>query len=518
MKRFMIGVFCLILAAGFGAPPRAQQSSTVPVGAQQNSLRELDEYIIKSMAEWGTPGLSIAIVSNDSIIYAKGFGVRELGKPDRVDENTLFAIGSQTKPFTTAALSILADDGKISWDDRVTARLPGFRLADPIATEQLTIRDLASHRTGLPANNLIFWSTNLSRQQIVERLRYLQPMTPIRTRFQYNNLGYITAGEIIPAVTGKSWDDFVRERIFAPLGMTRSQTSVSALLRSGDPNVATPHFRPPGGQTVRVPWLNLDNAGPAGSIVSSAVEMAQWQRMQLGNGSYNGKQIISARLVQEMHSPQMIMPRNNFGLLALPDIDFPTYGLGWVVHDYHGNVVVQHGGQTDAMRSAGVLVPAKRIAVQVLTNEGMSELPMAIAYNVVDRLLGLSPQDWSTILYRRMQPPPGGGGDSRGPQRVEGTRPSVDLARYAGTYRNQLYGDAQVSVSDGALTLQILGFTLPLQHWHYDTFRIGGTGPFTINGQLITFSLDRNAGVGYLHIPSAGPANGMGSFARVPQR
>jgi CubicO group peptidase (beta-lactamase class C family) len=492
--------------------------STSPVAAQEGSLRGLDEYIIKSMADWGTPGLSIAIVRDDSVIYAKGYGVRELGKPDRVDENTLFAIGSQTKPFTTAALSILADDRKISWDDRVTARLPGFRLADPIATDELTIRDLASHRSGLPANNMIFWGTNLSRKEIVERVRYLQPTARIRTRFQYSNLMYITAGEIIPAVTGKSWDDFVRERIFAPLGMTRSETSVPALLRSGKPNVATPHVRPPGGQTVVVPWLDLDNAGPAGSIISSAAEMAQWLRMQLGKGSYNGKQIISERMVEEMRSPQMIIPRSS-NMVALPGINFVNYGLGWVVHEYHNDVVVQHGGQTDAMRSIGLMVPERKIAVVVLANEGLSELPSAIAYNVVDRLLGVPIQDWSTIIYRRTQSPPGGGGGSRGPQRVEGTRPSLELDKYAGTYRNQMYGDAQVSVRDGTLTLQILGLTAPLEHWHYDTFRFARSGSWTpVNGQLITFSLDRNAEVTYLHIPAAGPATGIGSFVRVPQR
>lgn len=513
MKRFMIGVVCAILVAGFGAPARAQQSSLA------GELAGLDEYIVKSMADWGTPGLSIAIVRNDSVIYLKGYGVRELGKPDRVDENTLFAIGSQTKPFTTAALSILADDGKISWDDRVTARLPGFRLADPIATEQLTIRDLASHRTGLPGNNMIFWGTNLSRKEIVERVRHLPPTAAIRTRFQYQNLMYITAGEIIPAVTGKSWDDFVKERIFAPLSMTRTETSVAALLRSGKPNIATPHVRPPGGRTVVVPWLDLDNAGPAGSIISSATDMAQWLRMQLGKGRHNGKQIISERMIEEMHSPQTIIPRSaNTVTVALPGVNFVNYGLGWVVHDYHDNVVVQHGGQTDAMRSMGLMVPEKKIGVVVLTNEGLTELPTAIAYSVIDRLLGGPVQDWSAILYGRMQPSPGGGGGSRGPQRVEGTRPSLELDKYAGTYRNQMYGDAQVSIRDGALTLQILGFTAPLQHWHYDTFRFMGTGSSPVNRQLIAFSLDRNAEVASFHIPSAGPATGIGSFVRVRQR
>ena len=531
MKRFMIGVVCLISVAGFGASARAQQSSLVigsnqsvsgngtftsPGGPQQDALRGLDEYIIKSMADWGTPGLSIAIVRDDSVIYAKGYGVRELGKPDRVDENTLFAIGSLTKSFTTAALSILADDGKIRWDDRVTARLPGFRLADPIATEELTIRDLASHRSGLPGNNIIFWGTSLSRKDIVERVRFLPLTARIRTRFQYSNLMYVTAGEIIAAVTGKSWDDFTQERIFVPLGMTRSEIGVAALRRSGKPNVATPHFRPPGGQTAVVPWIDLDNAGPSGSIISSAVDMAQWLRMQLGKGSYNGKQIISERMVEEMHTPQMIIPPSA-NMVALPGINFVNYGLGWVVHEYHNSVVVQHGGQTDGMRSIGLIVPEKKIAVVVLTNEALSELPSAIAYNIVDRLLGGPVQDWSTIIYRRMQSP-GGGGASSGPQRIEGTRPTLELARYAGTYRNQMYGDAQVSVRDGALTLQFLGFSVPLQHWHYDTFRIGGTGPFTINGQLITFSLNRDAEVAFFHIPSAGPAIGIGSFVRVPQR
>src|SRR2546422_4401233 len=252
--------------------------------AQDRSLRRLDGYIEKAMGEWSTPGLSIAIVRNDSLIYSKGYGLRELGRPDRVDDRTLFAIGSQTKAFTGVALAMLADQGAINLDDPVTKHLTGFRLADPCLTTQISVRDLVTHRSGLPGNNLIFWGTNLSRKQIVERLRFLQPTAGLRSRYQYQNLMYITAGEIIPAVTGGTWDEFVRARIFGPLGMTSSETSVAALLRSGKPNVATPHARY-SGRLAPVPWLNLDNAGPAGSIVSNAVEMAQWFRFQLGNGS-----------------------------------------------------------------------------------------------------------------------------------------------------------------------------------------------------------------------------------------
>jgi len=200
---------------------------------QDRSLSRLDGYIENAMREWDTPGLSIAIVRNDSVIYSRGYGVRELGKPDRVDERTLFAIGSQTKAFTGLAMSMLADQEAIDRDDPVAKHLTGFRLADPCLTTEISVRDLVTHRSGLPGNNLIFWGTNLSRKQIVDRLRFLQPTAGLRTRYQYQNLMFIAAGEIIPAVTGSTWDEFVRARIFNPLGMASSETSVAALLRSG---------------------------------------------------------------------------------------------------------------------------------------------------------------------------------------------------------------------------------------------------------------------------------------------
>jgi len=486
IRRPLVALLLSVSAGGF------------PPAAAQDALRGLDGYVEKAMRDWNVPGLSVAVVHKDSLIYAKGFGVLEMGKTDRVDEHTLFAIGSQSKAFTAAAIGILVDEGKVRWDDPVERRLPGFELANPYLTREVTLRDLISHRTGLPGNNLIFWGTDLTRAQIVDRLRFLQPTASLRSRYQYQNLMFIAAGEVIRAVTGQTWDDLVRSRIFGPLGMTRSETSVGAILRAKPPNVATPH-NDYSGRTAPAPWLDLDNAGPAGSIVSSAVDMAQWYRLQLGHGSYRGRTVLSGSVADEMHSPQTIVQKDPFISLLFPRAEFVLYGLGWFMHSYHGHEIIEHGGQTDGMRSAGAMLPDQKLGVIVLTNEVDNLLAPALVYRIFDAFLALPAQDWSQTFQRAARE--SGGGSGAAPARVTATKPTLELGRYAGTYRHDFYGDAVVRVENGGLELRLLGFTTPLEHWHYDTFRAARAGPVsTMMGRLVSFGLDARADVDRLTI------------------
>src|SRR5687767_572211 len=284
-----------------------------------------DEYVANAMKEWEVPGLAIAIVKDDRIVFAKGYGVRELGGTAAVDDHTLFAIGSSSKAFTAAALAMLVDEGKIKWDDPVTKYLPGFQLFDPYTTRELTVRDLLTHRSGLERGDLLWYASAYDRDEVLRRVRHLKPSWSLRSRFGYQNIMYLAAGQILPSLTGKSWDDFVRGRIFTPLGMTSSSTSIKALADSD--NVATPHSKFDD-KVGPVAWRNIDNIGPAGSINSNVLDMAQWVRLQLGGGEYQGKRLISAAAVKEMHSPQSIIPLTTMYEKLYPEAHFLTYGLG----------------------------------------------------------------------------------------------------------------------------------------------------------------------------------------------
>jgi len=258
---------------------------TATVFAQIVPPADLDAWVARSMQTFEVPGLSLAIVKNGKVVVAKGYGVRKLGDATPVDENTLFAIGSNTKAFTAACLAMLVDEGKIAWDDPVYQRLPAFRMYDPYVSHEMTIRDLLTHRSGmgLGEGDLLFLPhTTYTREDIIHQLRYMKPASSFRSRFAYDNLLYMTAGQIVPAVTGTSWDDFVRQRIFVPLGMSHSNVSITAF-RPGD-NVAYPHSKLDGKLQV-IPFENLDNAGPAGSINFSAADMAKWVLLQLNWGN-----------------------------------------------------------------------------------------------------------------------------------------------------------------------------------------------------------------------------------------
>ncbi len=423
------------------------------------------------MQEWGVPGIAIAVVKDDAVVWARGFGTRTLGTNEPVTPRTMFAIGSSTKAFTATALATLVDQRKLAWDTRVASALPGFALSDSVATRLVTVRDLLSHRTGMPGENLLFWGTSYGRDEVMRRLRWLPMRASPRTHFEYSNLGYLVAGQVVAAIGGRRWDDVVSERIFAPLGMTRSITNVAALSRFDD--VATPHAMVDGALRP-VPLLDLDNAAPAGAIVSTVLDLAQWLRLNLGDGTYRGRRIVSDSAMREMHAPQMSIPASFELVAAFPDAELLDYGLGWYVHDYHGHRVIEHGGQTDGMHGEVALLPDQRVGVVVLTNAVLFGYPMAIAYRVIDAYLGRAERDWSGEFARNFAWM-NGGGRARGPvpERAPDPTHSLPLDRYVGRYRHPMYGDADVRLSGDTLVLSVLGRRATLVPWQRDGFRIG---------------------------------------------
>jgi CubicO group peptidase (beta-lactamase class C family) len=470
------------------------------VSAQEAPGKEFDEYVHKALKQWEVPGVAVAIVKNDQIVFAKGYGVRKLGDQTPVDEKTLFAIGSSSKAFTAAAIGMLMDEGKLKWDDPAVKYLPGFQLFDPYASRELSVRDLLCHRSGLERGDLLWYGSDLSRDEILRRVRYLKPTWSFRATFGYQNLMFLAAGQIIPSITGKSWDDFLKERIFTPLAMTASNTSIRDLAKSN--NVAAPHAKIEEKVEV-IPWRNIDNIAPAGSINSNVVDLAQWVRLQLGEGKYQGKQLISSGAVKEMHTPQTIIRTEGVWEKLFPEAHFLAYGLGWFLQDYHGRKVVQHGGNIDGMSALVALMPEEKLGIAVLTNLNGTTLPTVLANMIFDWYTKSPQKDWSSELYKSIKgllDAQKAAEKKKEEARVTGTSPSLPLEKYAGTYKDDMYGEAKVTVKDGKLVASYgPTFAGDLEHWHYNTFRVQWRDR-TLGKGFINFTLNDEGKVEELKI------------------
>jgi CubicO group peptidase (beta-lactamase class C family) len=474
-------------------------------------LKEIDEYAAKAGRDWEVPGFAIAIVKDDRVVFAKGYGVRELGKPAAVDDKTLFAIASNTKAFTAAAVAILVDEGKVKWDDPVTKYLPEFQLYDPYVTRELTLRDLLSHRSGLATfgGDLLWYESGYDRKEILRRIRHLKPTSSFRSRFGYQNIMFLAAGEVVAVVTGKSWDEFVRERFFLPLGMTTTQTSVRSFKPSD--NVATPHNEA-GGRLHVIRYGVVDQAGGAAAINSNVSEMAQWLRLQLGRGAYDGKQFFSRAAAREMWMPHTIIPISEQAEKLNPTRHFNTYGLGWFLSDYHGRKVASHGGGLDGMISQVALMPEENLGVVVLSNSETA-LPSLMVNKIFDVFVGVAPRDWSAeALARAKAAKEAEQGEEQKLEagRAKDTRPSLALEKYAGTYTGSMYGDAKVALENGRLVLRLApspNFVGDLEHWQYDTFRVKWreTIVYPFPKGFVTFTLDARGRVDEMKLDVPNP-------------
>ncbi|MGI9040396.1 MAG: serine hydrolase [Gemmatimonadales bacterium] len=479
-------------------------------GAQARPLQGFDAYVSRSMAEWKMPGLAIAVVRNDSVVLLKGYGVKRLGAGEPVDERTVFAIGSSSKAFTALGVAMLVDEGKVRWEDPATKYLPGFQLFDPYATRELTVRDLLTHRSGLSRGDLVWYALDIPRDSILHHVRYLKPTWSLRSHFGYQNLMYLAAGQLTGRLTGKSWDEIMRDRIFRPLGMSSSNTSVNRLDRL--PNVAAPHEEVE--DTVRaVPYHNIDNVGPAGSINSNVSDMAQWVRFQLARGKVGGKPLLSAGAFDETHTPQTIVPLEGAWKLMMQDAHFAAYGLGWFLHDYKGRKIVQHGGNIDGMSALVAMMPEEKTGLVILTNLGGNFLTYALMYRVFDAYLKQPPKDWSAELLKGLEELEAQSKveeKNREAQRVKGTSPTLAPQKYAGTYLDSMYGEATVRAERGKLVLHYGSMTGDLEHWQHDTFRSQWRQRHQ-GKTFITFGLDANSKVKEMEVED------VAEFKRKPE-
>jgi CubicO group peptidase (beta-lactamase class C family) len=460
--------------------------------AQTLDVSKVDALAEAALKAWNAPGIAVAIIQDDRVLMAKGYGVKERGKPDAVTADTVFAIGSMTKAFTTASMAMLIDEGKMSWDDPVRRHVEFFRLSDPLANEQVTLRDLVSHRTGLSRNDVLWTRTPWSQEEIIRRIGYVKLSQPFRTAWQYQNIMFSTAGYAVGHASGGSWQSFVEQRIFAPLGM-KSASTRSAAAESA-PDHASPHRK-----TQVIAWHNLDNIAPAGAVNASLKDMIPWARLQLNGGEIDGKRLISAKNVEEMHTPQMAIRPEDAGRDWNPEIGQLSYGMGWFLVDYRGLRLVSHGGAIDGFRSDMTLVPREKTAVIVLCNLDQDNLPEALRGAILDLMHGFPATDWNAMLIghaQEEQKEAEAARKRRAAQRVQGTTPSHPLADYAGTYDDAGYGDVRIAAANGGLTLEWLSLHAPLEHYHYDTFDARGGG---MGGSQVVFRTAANGSIAGLN-------------------
>src|SRR5262245_47105687 len=468
-SRFLMTLLSLILAL----VTQPCRSAEIPAG-------QVDAIVQEALKAWQVPGAAVAIVRGDEVIYLKGHGVRELGKPDPVTPETLFAIGSTTKAFTATAVGMLVDEGKMGWDDLVRTHVEFFHLADPLADANVTLRDLLCHRTGLGLHQLLWHGSPWGREELIRRTGRLQLDRPFRSTWLYANLTFLTAGYAVGLTSNSSWEAFVQRRIFDPLGMNGANFSTTVAEKA--PNRATPHRKSREGPMTTIPWRNIDNVGPAGSINAGARDMARWVRFQLGDGTFEGKRLLTAATLEETHTPQMVRrippaAREEDEQLGLRP---STYGLGWFIRDYRGHSLVYHGGNIEGFSALVALLPRDHLGIVALTNRDVTQLPSAVAYSLFDRALGLPKTDWNAELGRQekqREEQEAAAAKALAERRRPDTKPSRELAAYASAYTDAAYGTANVSVENGALVLRWNGSTAPLEHFHYDTFSLMGNSP-----------------------------------------
>ncbi len=448
----------------------------------------MDAYIRAAMHKWEVPGLAIAVVKDGEVVAARGYGVCELGTNREVTKDTLFPIASCDKSFTAAAVGILVDEGKLDWDDPVAKHLPEFQLADPYLTSHATLRDVLCHRTGLPWAELLSFQSDFDRREFLARIKYIEPIADLRTKFTYSNAMYVVAGEVVSSVSGQPWDRFLADRIIKPLNMNSTTASIVDVEPS---RLARRHWRSDAGIVARPD--SMDAPGAAGGIHSTVVDLSQWIKLHLAEGKYGDRRLLAETTVREMHAMQFSIP-----VTARPAHIYAARlygtGLGWFVQDYRGRKVIRHGGGWGAMVA---MIPEENLGVVVLSNLDVESLAGMLLYDVFDAYLVGPELAWDRTkweIWLRNEGPgyayrPRDEARARLEQaRVPGTQPSQTLAQYAGTYESPLNGRLLVQLDDGRLLVKFGQWTTEMSHWEGDAFYVRAPTRLTFDW-LLTFDV-----------------------------
>jgi CubicO group peptidase (beta-lactamase class C family) len=490
VPRSSLAVAC-VLGLSLHALPVAAAEPPVDTAA-------VDRIVQDALRSWDVPGVAVAIVRDDEVVYLKGFGVRALGRKDPVTPDTVFPIASCTKAFTTTAMAMLVDEGKLSWDDPVRKHLDYFHLADPSADALVTLRDLVTHRTGLGGHELLWYRSPWSQEEIVRRIGRVKLDDTFRGSFHYQTTMFTAAGLAAAAAAKTPWADLVQTRILDPLEMTHTSFTTTAAERT--PDHASPHRRDRLGQLDVIPWYKIEVPEPAGSIHSTARDLARWLRFQLGDGTCAGKRLVSAAGLAETHTPQNIIRLEGTTRAMNPDTFQLNYGMGWVLHDYRGHALVEHAGAIDGFRAHLTLVPEAHAGIVLLNNRHQTWMNIALSNTLVDVLLGLPRKDWTGYfqgVVRQEEAQTEARYHEREAQRHRQTQPSRELTAYAGTYEEPAYGTAEVALENGTLVWRWSTFTCPLAHYHYDTFTLEND---LLGGARVQFTLGPDGAVATLKV------------------
>ena len=428
--------------------------------------------IEKLKEEHNVPAVQVGIIKDKETIFCGGTGFRDFEKKIEADTETVFAIGSSTKAFAAEAIAILVDEGKVEWDKPVKHYIPEFEMYNSYVTENLTVRDILSHRCGLPRHDLM-WYLNMdkySKVDILKNVKYLKPNAPFRYKMQYQNHMYFLAGYLIERVTGQNWDDFVRERILKPLGMENTNFSVEDSKKVE--NKALPYeFN--NGAITEMPFKNIDTIGSAGSINSNIEDMLKWVQFNLDKGQWNEKEIISKKNIEECHTPQMII-RDMFQW-KFEEIDFQNYGMGWFIESYRGHKVIHHGGAIDGFISMVSFIPEINAGFVILTNRNGTRIPMMLQYLIYDILFELDKIEWDKRFKKvieKTETEYKEGTDKIRNSAPKNTKTSLELQAYSGEYENNAYGKIKITVEDNKLVFESEGLKAPLEHLCFDSFVI----------------------------------------------
>ena len=436
------------------------------------AFAQYDDLASKTMSAWKLPGMAVAVVQNDKVVYLKAFGVRDIATNAPMTPDTLFEIASTTKAFTSTAMAMLVDDKKMSFDDPVRKHIEYFHLADPCADSLVTLRDIVSHRTGLSRHDELWdYNPEASREQIIRSIAGVKLSRQFRSAYQYQNIMFSTAGEAVASAAKMPWQDFMRTRVFEPLGMTHTRVSIADFLAAE--HSASYRWDTKEQRAIVRTFTDYDNIAPAGTIKSSARDMAQWLRFQLANGVIDGRRLVSEDTLRETKSPQTIIRMDPSARETSPETNILTYGMGWNVADYRGDLLVSHGGALNGFRTQVALLPKKNAGIVILTNIGRGFGIIALRNAILDRLLGGPTRDWNQYLMdvdKRADEKAEKTRADRIAKRVPNTTPSHALDAYAGTYENPSYGNVVVRVENGALVMKWNRLEAQLAHVHYDTF------------------------------------------------
>ena len=467
----------------------AQRRGSTP--SKMDTLNGINSFILNMMTEWKIPATSLTIVKDGKPYYSSAYGLKNTVKNLPATINTLFPIASCTKSFTAVALGILADEGKLDWNKPIKEYMPDFQLFDEVATNTVTARDILSHRTGLPRHDFVWLFNDNDRESIFKNMKYLKPSKTLYAQYQYNNLMYNVAGVLVERLSGKTWENFIREKILIPLEMKSTVLTYPEMFKNPDYSLS---YKIEKEQMVEAGFgSNVDAIGSAGSVKSNAVDMSNWLLMQLQNGQFNGKRIISEKNLKENHTPlQVVFPTE----AKYPELGFGSYGMGWTMNVYRGNQRRQHNGSIEGFRSQMTIFPNNNLGIFITTNTG------AVDYNFVnvitnylsDNLLNMNQIDWNSRLQKERDEAKFEE-EKRKKQhdasRKMGAMMSHPIDYYAGIYEHPAYGTLQVFKTDRGLRAVYHNKPVELTHFHYDFFE----GNDFLKGIMFNFSTNANGDI-----------------------